>query len=71
MSSWVSPSREMRSEPIGASRDDLVRDEPVVDEHLARAHAREPAHRDQLGIARARADERHGHDSAFATRSRK
>ena len=32
--------------------DELARDEPVVDEHLARAHELEPAHRDQAGIAR-------------------
>ena len=46
-------------------------DEPVVHEHIAGTHAREPLDRDQLGIAGAGADERNRHASAFATASRK
>jgi len=49
----------------------LRRDQPVVHEHVTRAHVREPLDRDQLGIARAGADERYRHASAFVTASRK
>jgi hypothetical protein len=47
--------------------DELGRDEPVIDEHVACTQALEPLDRDQSRVARAGADERNGHESAFAT----
>jgi hypothetical protein len=48
-------------------RDELGRDEPVVDEHLGGAHAVEPADGDQAGIAGASADQGDTHPSARST----
>ena len=56
---------------VGRLGDELRRDEAVVDEHVACAHALEPLHRDEAGIARAGADEGDGHPRALATASRK
>ena len=51
--------------------DELFRHEPVVDEHLAVAQSREPAHGDQLRVAGPGTDERDAHPSTSVTRPRK
>ena len=56
---------------LGRLRDELRRDERVVDEHVAGANELEPAGRDQPGVARAGADEVDGHESARSTRRSK
>ena len=52
---------------VGRLVDELLGDERVGDEHVARADELEPAHGDQPGVARARADEVDGHPSSCAT----
>ena len=52
---------------VGRLRDELRRDEPVVDERVAVAHELQAARRDQARIAGAGADEPDGHDSARST----
>ena len=52
---------------VGGLVDELLRDERVGDEHVARADEVEPAHGDQLRIARAGSDEVNGHPSSRAT----
>ena len=56
---------------LGRLRDELRRDERVVDEHVAGANELQPAGRDQPGVARAGADEVDGHESARSTRRSK
>ena len=53
-SSWSMPSREIRSASVGRLLDELLGDERVVDEHVARADELEPAGGDQARVARAR-----------------
>ena len=55
----------------GRLGEELLAGEPVVDEHLRRAQPVEPAHRDQPGIAGARADERDAHPRTASTLRRK
>ena len=64
---WSSPSRQMTSAPGGSLGDELGSDQPVVDEHVARADELEAASGDQAGVAGPGADEVDGHPSSSRT----
>ncbi len=57
----------MTSAPDGSLGDELGSDQPIVDEHVARADELEAAGRDQAGVARPGADEVDGHPSSSRT----
>ena len=58
-------------DPLGAGRrpDELIRDEPVVDEHVAATDELERPDGDETWVARPGADDRDAHPSASATRA--
>ena len=70
-SSWSCASRGDPDRVRGRLADELLGDEPVVDEHVAAADEVEPPRGDQAGVAGAGADERDRHSSDSATSASK